>query len=129
MRPRTIALAASLAAAAALAATPIAAEAKVWLDVGGRSVRWGDRVSTRVPGCHGSDCGVGLGGIAVYVAPGRPGTGAPKAPPRVGRLTPAGRLTFQVPRLAPGRYHLETRMTFDGRRQWVPASEAFVVRR
>jgi hypothetical protein len=99
------------------------AAAKVWfLDMGGDTVRWGQRVTTTISGCPGNpSCGSVVGGLHVSMR--RVGG---KRLWSLGRIDSEGRLRFRTPRVAPGRYRLIAE-AYNGRH--IQASEPFHVAR
>ena len=115
---RVVVLAAVLCAVLAAPAT-----AKVWfLDMGGRTVRWEQRVTTGIAGCAGNPgCGQVVGQRRMWL---RRLHGHRLWP--IGRIDDEGRLRFRVPRVAPGRYRLIAEAD-NGRH--IQASEAFRVTR
>lgn len=120
---------AAAAVAVVLASAP-GAEAKVWFqDMGGRVLRWDHVVSSTILGCPGNEsCREAVEGVTVYLRR----TASPRNPDLllVGRITGRGMLTFQVPRVGVGRYHLVARVRAGETTQLVKASSSFrVVRR
>lgn len=125
-------LAASAAGAAALAAAP-AADGKIFFgDMAGRSLAWGERVSSTIANCPGNDsCRQAVEGVSVYLRRGprsrsRPD---PDALERVARVDANGTIRFRVPRLKPGRYHLLGRIPAGDAKRWFPVSGTFRIRR
>jgi hypothetical protein len=108
-----------------------AAEAKVWFgDLQGRELAWGHRVSSAIAGCPGNDsCRATVEGAVVYLRRGPVRTtGAHRRHlRRLGRISSSGRLSFRVPHVAPGRYHLVTWVTIGDWDRWMPVSGAFRV--
>jgi hypothetical protein len=88
--------------------------------MGGRTVRWDQRVTTAIAGCSANPgCGQVVGHRRVWLR-------RVKGHRRwsLGRIDDAGRLRFHVPRVGPGRYRLITEA--DNGRD-IQASEAFRV--
>jgi hypothetical protein len=114
----------ALALAAVLCAVLAApAAAKVWfLDMGGQTVRWHQRVTTAIAGCSKSPgCGQVVGHRRMWLR--RVGGHRLWT---LGRIDDTGRLRFRVPRVAPGRYRLIAEAD-NGRH--IQASDAFRVTR
>ena len=108
-----------------------AAEAKVWFgDMQGRELAWGRRVSSTIAGCPGNDsCRAAVKGVAVALrrSPVRRAPTGRRRQARLGRVSAAGRLTFEVPRVRIGRYRLVARIRIGDRKRWMPASGRFRV--
>lgn len=124
------ALAVTIVASAALVSV---ADAKVWfVDLGGRTVRWDQRVGSTIAGCPGNDaCAAAVTGTVVYLRRGE----VRRTPPQRRRLVRAGvvnrhgTLRFRVPHVRVGRYHLVAVGGSGEDRRWVPVSGAFRVSR
>ena len=99
------------------------AAAKVWfLDMGGQTVRWDQRMTTAIAGCSANPgCGQLVGHRRVWLrrVKGHRLTS-------LGRIDDTGRLRFRVPRVGPGRYRLIAEAD-NGRH--IQASESFRVTR
>ncbi|MEA2303297.1 MAG: hypothetical protein QOH43_577 [Solirubrobacteraceae bacterium] len=111
-----------------------AAEAKVWFnDLQGRELRWDQRASSTISNCPGNpSCRAAVEGVAVYLHRGPLArTAATRRDLRsLGRISASGTLTFRVPRVAAGRYHLVAWSTAGDRHRWLPVSGTLrVVRR
>jgi hypothetical protein len=79
------------------------AAAKVWFqDMGGQTVRWGERVKTEIPGCADAPgCGDLVGRHRVWM---RRDHGRHRW--LLARIDEIGRVRFRVPHAPPGRYRL-----------------------
>jgi len=73
--------------------------------------------------------GVTVEGVVVYLRRGPVRrTGARRRNlRRLGRISASGRLTFRVPRVAPGRYHLVSWAAIGDWHRWMPVSGTFRV--
>ena len=119
-------------ALALLVAAP-AANAKIHFgEMGGRVVHWDQRVSSTIAGCPGNrSCRDVVEGITIYLrrGPVSPARIAARGLTRVGRVSGRGTITFRVPHLSPGRYHLVARVPAGAQRRWSPVSATFRLRR
>jgi hypothetical protein len=108
-----------------------AAEAKVWFnDLRGRELRWDQRASSTIANCPGNpSCRAAVEGVAVYLRRGPiTRTAATRRDlRRLGRISASGTLTFRVPRVAAGRYHLVVWSTAGDRHRWLPVSATLSV--
>lgn len=93
------------AAAAVILALVVAAPAtaKIWFqDMGGRTVRWDQRVVASISGCADAPgCGDVVRRHTVFLR----AVGGHRLR-RLARIDDSGRVRFRVPRIAPGRYRL-----------------------
>jgi hypothetical protein len=117
----------AVVAAAALGAVAApAAEAKVWFnDLAGRELRWDQRASSTIANCPGNpSCRAAVEGIVVYLRRGPVSRTAATRRDlrRLGRISASGTLSFRVPHVAAGRYHLVGWATAGDRHRWLPVS-------
>ena len=123
----------AVAALAALAVTAPAAGAKVhFAEMGGRIVRWDQRVSSTILGCPGNaSCREAVEGITVHLRRGPAGVRGAidgRGLTRLGRISARGTLAFRVPHLSPGRFHLVARVPAGAARRWTAVSGTFRIR-
>ena len=122
--------AAGVALAVVAIAAPVA-DAKIWFgDLGGRRLRWDDRVSTTIANCPGNDsCRAAVEGVTVYLGRGRVtrATVDRRRLHRLGRVSANGTLAFAVPHAPAGRYHLVALVPAGDQHRWLPVSESFRV--
>ena len=132
MSPPTRLAAAVVVAAALLAAAAPTANAKVWFaEMGGRVVHWDQRASSTILGCPGNpSCRDAVEGITVYLRRGPTARGAigRRGLTRLGPVSARGTITFRVPHVAPGRFHLVARVPAGDTRRWVAVSGTFRIR-
>ena len=130
----SIRLAAAVVVAAALLAAAVpSASAKVhFAKMGGRVLHWDQRAASTILGCPGNpSCQEAVEGIAVYLRRGpapRGSTGA-RGRTRLGRISANGTITFRVPHVSPGRFHLVARLPAGTQRRWAAVSGTFRIRR
>lgn len=130
---RTWLVAVLLAAVAAGTLVAAEAHAKVWFQtLEGRKLAWGQRVSATILGCPGNDsCRATVQGVTVYLRRGPVRrTGARRRNlHRVATITTSGKVSFRVPRVPPGRYHLVAWVTIGDWDRWMPISGTFRITR
>ena len=129
----------ALIAAAALAAVPASADAKVFFQLSPSSAAPGEAVSAVIPGCSSACIPAAEARGGLYLAPARyagapvsplPWTRPPAAFRPLGAMTPAARLRFRVPAVRPGAYTIVLRCTGCGDRPvMLVASQPFTVTR
>jgi hypothetical protein len=131
-RLRAVALAVATALGLLAVAVP-AASAKVWFaGMGGRVVHWDQRVTSTILGCPGNaSCRDAVEGVTVHLrrGPASRGAVATRRGTRLGAISARGTITFRVPRLSPGRFHLVARLPAGEQRRWSAVSETFRIRR
>ena len=122
------------ALALGLLAVAAPAEAKIFFgDIGGRTLEWNQRTTATIAGCSKSSaCREHVQGVVVYLRPGSRSRSRPEPGTleRLGRISADGTISFRVPRVRAGRYHLLARIPVDsGGKRWFPASGSFRIRR
>ena len=131
LRPRAVAVAIATALGLLAVAAP-AARAKVWFgEMSGRVVHWDQRAASTILGCPGNpSCRNAVEGITVYLRRGPAARGAigPRGLTRVARISASGTITFRVPHVSPGRFHLVARLPAGEQRRWSPVSGTFRIR-
>lgn len=133
-RGRDSRLVGALVVAALVAAVGAsAADAKVWFnDLGRQELHWDQRVSSTIINCPGNDsCRETVEGETIYLRRGAVRrTGAKRHRlRRLGRISATGTLTFRVPHVSAGRYHLVFWSTVGDWDRWMPVSGTFRVAR
>jgi hypothetical protein len=115
--------------AAGLSVAP-AATAKIWFsDMSGDTLRWNQPVTTTILNCpDNGSCAKVVRGRYVFLRPGPARrTGRASSIFTVGRIDGNGRLSFRVPPVPGGEYHLVASEPGNAKR-WLPVSGTFRVR-